>query len=89
MMVRYRPISDHFAEMPNRVLRGTLVKRRDYEGLKLLIRVHWRLYNGLTQVYDHGGRPVADSADVKALYLLMGMISRLTADTALDAVGLN
>lgn len=84
-LVRYQPIEDRFAELPNRVLKGTMVPSKTLKGIETLLRVHSRIYYGMGQVYDAQGRKLADSADVQALYLLMHKVSELTADAALEA----
>lgn len=84
-LVKYRPIDDRFAELPNRVLRGMMIDDRAMKGLRILIAAHLRLYRAIQTVYDGRGSKMADRADVEALYLLMRLISEVTADAALEA----
>lgn len=89
MLVRYQPIDDAFAGLPNRVLRSTLIQSYHMRGLEILIRAHRRVFDNLEQEYDELGRPVAKASEVMAIKTLGRLIGELTADAALDAQGLN
>ena len=84
-LVRYEKIDDHFADLPNRVLRGTLVPEKSVRALKKLLAAHLYVYNSITTVYDSKGRKMADRGDVEALYLLAKLIALVTADAGMDA----
>ena len=84
-LVKYQQIDDHFAELPNRVLKGMLVDARAFKALKVLVRAHLSVYSNIKTIYDAKGAKLCDRADVMALFLLMRLISEVTADAALEA----